>query len=86
MTCKHMNFEARVAVNRLEDTGRFMAEVTIKCRDCGEPFQFLGLDAGLKMQGASVSFDGLEARLAIHPTSQTASPLNRIAAATATKQ
>ncbi|TIR78836.1 MAG: hypothetical protein E5X15_10485 [Mesorhizobium sp.] len=83
MPCKHMNFGASVAVNRLEDTGRFMADVTIRCADCNEPFQFIGLEPGLKMNGATVSIDGLEARLAISPNSQAMSPLERM---TATKQ
>lgn len=76
--CKHMNFDASVAVARLEDSGRFMAEIRIKCLDCGEPFQFLGLEPGLRLSGAAVSIDGLEANIAISPDSQTASPLVRM--------
>lgn len=79
--CKHMQFDASVAVARLEDTGRFMAEITVKCRDCGEPFQFLGLEPGLDMQGARVSVDGLEANMAIAPNSQVMSPLQRMTVA-----
>jgi hypothetical protein len=81
MACKHMNFGASVAVARLEDTGRFMAEVTVKCEDCGEPFQFLGLEPGLDMQGARVSIDGLEANMAIAPNSQVMSPFQRMTVA-----
>ena len=73
--CKHMNFAAHVAVNRLEDVGRFTADVTIKCAECGLPFQFLGLEPGLKMDGAAVSVDGLEARLAIAPKGKVLTPL-----------
>ena len=65
MTCKHEQFSAQVDVNRLEDSGRFSAEVRIKCAQCGAPFRFLGLPAGLDLNGASVSADGTEARLAI---------------------
>lgn len=65
MNCKHENFDALVRVNRLSDSGRFNADVTIKCAACGEPFRFLGLPAGLDLNGASVSADGTEARLAI---------------------
>lgn len=78
--CKHMNFAADVAVARLEDTGRFMADVRVRCADCGEPFQFLGLEPGLDRNGAMVSIDGLEARMAILPNSQVMSPLQRMAA------
>lgn len=73
--CKHMSFEANTVINRLEDTGRFMADITIKCTDCGKPFQFLGLEMGLKMNGATVSPDGLEARLAIAPEGLHLSPM-----------
>ncbi len=65
MTCAHDDFEATVEVNRLQDSGRFMADVRIKCAKCGEPFRFLGLPAGLDLNGAAVSVDGEEARLAI---------------------
>jgi hypothetical protein len=75
-----MNFHSHVVINRIEDTGRFMADVTIKCLDCGEPFQFIGLQPGLNMNGATVSIDGLEARMAILPNSQAMSPLERMTA------
>ena len=45
-SCKHMNFEASVNVARIEDKGRFMAEIHIRCKDCGTPFQFMGLKPG----------------------------------------
>ena len=79
--CKHMNFNATVKVARLEDTGRLMAEVTVRCVDCDEPFQFLGLEPGLDMEGARVSVDGLEANMAIAPNSQVMSPFQRMTAA-----
>ena len=65
--CEHKDFEANVVVNRLEDSGRFMADVTIRCKDCGTPFQFVGLPVGLNLDGATVSLDATEARLAIVP-------------------
>lgn len=65
MSCKHEEFDACVDVNRLEDSGRFCADIRIKCRQCSEPFRFLGLPAGLDLNGASVSVDGTEAHLAI---------------------
>jgi len=60
-----MEFSAEVDVNRLEDVGRFTADVRVKCSQCGEPFRFLGLPCGLDLTGASVSVDGTEAHLAI---------------------
>lgn len=67
MDCKHESFNANVAVARLEDTGRFMADVKINCIQCGIPMQFLGLDVGVNYDGARINVDGTEARLAIHP-------------------
>lgn len=67
VTCEHKDFAARVAVNRLEDTGRFTADVTIKCSECGEPFRFLGLAAGSSPYEPKVSVDGLELRAPIEP-------------------
>jgi len=65
MNCPHEHFNAHVSVNRLSDSGRFSADIRIKCIDCGEPFRFLGLPAGVDLNGASVSIDGTEANLAI---------------------
>lgn len=70
--CKHENFAARVAVNRMpsEDGGpicTFMADVTVTCAACGLPFHFLGMPLGLDLAGAAVSVDRTEAHLAIAP-------------------
>lgn len=78
MACKHMQFDAKVAVARLEDSGRFMAEVRINCRECGLPFEFQGLPAGLNLNGASVSVDHLEANLAITPQGSKPTTLDMI--------
>lgn len=79
MTCKHIQFDAKVAVARLEDLGQFMAEIRISCLDCGTPMQFLGLQPGLDLQGARVSIDGLEANIAIVPQGTTPNPMQRMA-------
>ena len=78
MTCAHHNFDAQTRIARLEDTGQFMAEIRIHCTDCGKPFQFLGLQPGLDLQGARVSIDGLEAQLAIAPEGTKPNPFQRI--------
>ncbi|MET3512791.1 hypothetical protein ABIC63_000556 [Pseudacidovorax sp. 1753] len=78
MTCKHTNFAAECAVARLEDVGRFMLEVKVRCTECGEPFQFLGLPPGCNLEGASVSLDGLEANIAICPQGTRPSPLQSL--------
>lgn len=76
--CEHKDFNAKVAVNRLEDSGKFNADVAISCSQCGLPFQFLGLTAGLNLSGAAVSIDGLEARLAICPQGAQQSPIQQM--------
>lgn len=70
-TCRHLAFEAFVTVNRLEDTGRFSADVMIRCRDCGSPFRFLGLPSGVLTATPTVSIDGLELRAPIEPEGDT---------------
>lgn len=65
--CEHTEFEASVTVNRLEDVKRFAADVRIKCRECGKPFQFIGLPGGLAPDRPTVSVDWTEARLPIQP-------------------
>lgn len=67
MSCKHEYFEASVDVNRLEDSGRFVADVRIKCAQCGVPMRFIGLPGGVDLEGAATSADATEARLAIAP-------------------
>jgi hypothetical protein len=78
MACKHRNFDAAVRVARIEDKGRFMAEIHITCRDCGTPMQFMGLEPGLNYDGATVSLDGIEARIGIHPRGQRPNPLQEM--------
>jgi hypothetical protein len=65
--CEHVNFNAFVSVNRLTDSGKFAADIKIRCTDCGHPFCFRGLPLGLDLNGAAMSPDGREARLAIYP-------------------
>lgn len=76
MNCEHKSFECNVNVNRIEDIGRFQADVTVKCTDCGTPFRFIGLPTGLDLNGAAVSIDGTEARLAIAPRGEVQTPLD----------
>lgn len=76
--CKHPEFDASVGVARMEDTGEFNAEITIKCRACGMPFQWLGLEPGIDTQGARVSVDGIEARIAICPFGSRPNPMQRM--------
>jgi len=76
--CEHQSFDAAVRVARIEDKGRFMAEIRITCRDCGVPMQFMGLEQGLNLNGANVSLDGLEANIGIFPQGQRPSPMQEM--------
>lgn len=65
--CEHKKFDAIVSVARIEDIGKFLAEITIKCSECNTPFKFQGMSIGLDYSKTMVSFDGLEARIPIVP-------------------
>jgi hypothetical protein len=73
--CEHFNFDASVEVNRLEDVGKFQAGIRIVCRDCGQPFRFLGLPMGVDLAGATTNGDATEARMAIAPKDESCSGL-----------
>lgn len=75
MTCEHADFRAHVTVNRLDGVKRFQADVRIECANCGIPFRFIGLPAGVDLNGAAVSVDATEARLAIAPKGDVLSVL-----------
>lgn len=83
MACEHMDFSAKVAVNRLTDqagkVNGYMAEIRISCSQCDRQFQFLGLEPGIDTGGARVSIDGLEANIALCPQGEQPSTLDRIA-------
>ncbi len=65
--CKHEEFEAKVAVNRFEHTGRFAADISIHCVACNEWFRFIGVPGGISWEHPAASIDGLELRCPIEP-------------------
>lgn len=69
-TCKHEQFGAQVNVNRMEDTGRFIADITIKCVECDLAFEFVGPNAGIAWDRPTVSIDGTELHTPIEPCYQ----------------
>lgn len=82
--CEHNNFLADVSVGRLSQTDggpitSYTADIRIRCADCDLPFEFLGLECGFDLQGARVSIDGQEARIALAPKGLKPSPLQRMA-------
>ena len=74
--CKHLNFDADVAVNRI-GTGdttdgmprAYMADVRVSCADCGEPFRWVGVPAGLSFAHPAVSVDQAELHAPMRPAS-----------------
>lgn len=74
MDCLHENFAANVQVNRvLKEEGdtvpsAFLAEITVKCADCGSPFEFVGdYPCGLLYGRACVDASAQELRAPIRP-------------------
>jgi hypothetical protein len=67
MKCEHKNFRAEVDVNRLEDSGAFMADIRIFCTECDLPFVFRGIEAGLSFEKPMASITGQELHAPIHP-------------------
>ena len=75
VTCGHRAFEVNADVIRLtaeedhvEAIG-FTMEVTARCRECDEPFVFMGLPSGSLANEPTVSVNGQEARLPFRPVS-----------------
>lgn len=83
-TCTHMETNAFVDVTRIKQrddepddapVNRYTAELKIMCSNCGVRFKFMGLPMEMDLNGAAVSVDGTEARLAIYPENRP-SPIN----------
>lgn len=73
--CPHENFMADVQIGRLQSgkdgpVERFSADVRVECVDCGVKMKFVGLPMGCDLNGACVSVDGTEARLACFPANR----------------
>lgn len=50
--CLHKDFSADVAVARITDgdagpVTNYVAHLSVKCSECGVPFHFVGVDAGM---------------------------------------
>lgn len=72
--CLHNEFFAQVNVARVQpdETGMpkaFVAEITIQCGECGEPFRFSGVPAGMSYAHPMVDPAETELRAPIRPAS-----------------
>lgn len=75
--CKHMEFETGTRVARLHDgnpdviTG-FMLDIVIRCKDCGLPFEFVGVPGGYSPGQPMCNFDSTELSAPIKPSTDPA--------------
>lgn len=72
--CPHEDFDATVEVNRLtsEPDGpvtAYFADIRVRCAQCGEPFRWIGVPAGLKPDRPMVSVDEAELHAPMRPAS-----------------
>lgn len=71
--CPHMNFNASVNVFRLTDSKDetkvigYTTEIRVNCAECGLPFEFIGVDAGMMPSKPMASVDAQELRAPIRP-------------------
>jgi hypothetical protein len=78
--CQHTTFDAEVTVNRLQEgeggpAENYMADVRIRCAECGVSFRFIGLPAGLDLRSPTVSVDATEGHFPILPRGAVLSEL-----------
>ena len=74
--CPHEDFEATVDVGRIGtgDTAdgsprAYIADIRITCAQCGEPFRWTGLQAGVSFERPMVSIDEAELHAPLRPAS-----------------
>lgn len=59
----------------LIDSKKFMADVTIYCKDCNMPFRFIGLPLGFSTEAPHMDPMGYEARMPIGPADKLPAPI-----------
>lgn len=74
--CPHLHFDATVAVGRIGEAETadglpraYVADITVRCADCAEPFRWTGLTAGLSFAHPTVNVDETELRAPLRPAS-----------------
>lgn len=73
--CPHEDFSATVEINRLTETegaavpDAYSAAVRVVCAQCGEPFRWIGVEAGLMPGRPMCSVDETELRAPLRPAS-----------------
>jgi hypothetical protein len=59
-----------VKMTRMEDSGKFVAEISVSCALCETKFRFLGVPAGISFDRPMVSVDGTELRAPMAPQNE----------------
>lgn len=73
--CEHRNFAVHADVNRLTRTDddpaviAYMADLRVNCADCGEPFRWTGLQAGLSQARPMCNLDETVMAAPLRPAS-----------------
>jgi hypothetical protein len=72
--CPHEDFAAEVEVNRLSSVdggpiGAYSADIRVSCIACGEPFRWIGVQAGVKGDRPMCSVDETELHAPLRPAS-----------------
>ncbi len=69
-TCPHLNHNIFASIARIQKSElepetiiAYSADIKIECRDCGQPFEFIGLPNGMSFYRPTVSINGLELRV-----------------------
>lgn len=69
--CEHLNFKAKVEVNRLlNDEGivhGYSADIRIECDECSMPFEFVGAPAGWSIEKPMCNVTAQELHAPIRP-------------------
>jgi hypothetical protein len=71
--CEHLNFDVHANVARIEkdETDKtivaYSVDLRLHCRDCGLPFEWVGLPLGFSHYQPTVSIDGQEMRVPAIP-------------------
>ena len=74
--CEHKQFSAAVKVFRLTETDDsekvtgYTTDIKIKCAECGEDFEFLGVPGGVDPSRPTASADNLTLRAPIIPSTK----------------
>lgn len=73
--CPHENFDAYVDVNRVTASDDdptvvgYSADIKVTCHDCGEPFRWTGVPAGVSPRSPMCSVDETELHAPLRPAS-----------------